>query len=59
MKTSTLNTLSPENLKELDRRWNNYKNGKSKTHTLEEAKKEIRISIRKQNEVSQFATPQK
>lgn len=59
MKTSPKNTLSPEDIKELDRRWNNYKNGKSKTHTLEEAKKGIRTKISIQNEESHFATPQK
>jgi putative addiction module component (TIGR02574 family) len=39
-------TLSSEDIKELDLRWNNYKSGKSKTHTLEEAKKEIRKKIK-------------
>ncbi|MBK6834956.1 MAG: addiction module protein [Bacteroidetes bacterium] len=39
-------TLSAEDIKELDRRWDSYKNGKSKTYTLEEAKKEIRKKIK-------------
>lgn len=39
-------TLSAEDVKELDRRWNNYKSGKSKTHTLEDTKKEIRKKMK-------------
>lgn len=39
-------TLSPEDIKELDRRWENYKNGKSKTYSLEDAKKEVRKKIK-------------
>ncbi len=39
-------TLSAEDIKELDRRWDSYKNGKSKKYTLEEAKKEIRKKIK-------------
>ncbi len=38
--------LSDSDIKEFDRRWENYKKGSSKTFSLEEAKKEISLSVR-------------
>ncbi len=38
--------LTDEDVKELDRRWTNYKKGKTKTYSLEELKKEALKNIK-------------
>lgn len=38
--------LSDSDIKEFDRRWESYKKGNSKNFSLEEAKKEISLSVR-------------
>lgn len=38
--------LTNEDIKELDRRWENYKKGNTKTYTLEEIKKEARKKLK-------------
>jgi len=39
-------SLTEEDVKEFDRRWNNYTKGTTKAYTLEELKKEVRKKVK-------------
>jgi len=46
LKTKNDFELTEEDLEELDQRWDNYKKGKTKTYTLEEAKQLVNKKLK-------------
>ena len=46
LKEEEAHHLTDEDVKALDRRWETYKNGNQKVHTIEEAKKDIRKKLK-------------
>jgi putative addiction module component (TIGR02574 family) len=44
---ATESLLTEEQKKEIDRRWENHKNGKSKSYTIDEVNKQLKARLKK------------